>query len=100
MIAVDQNRRRSLPFHRIDNRFFLSKEFWLHSTKLDHQTQQRSDNFLARENQHIGHRPNRQKGASAERQLTDPNHELAYGRYRGYSLGTNVHLTLGITSVR
>jgi hypothetical protein len=34
----------------------------LHSTKLDHQTQQRSDNFLARENQHIRHGPTGKRG--------------------------------------
>ena len=94
MIAVDQNRHRSLAFDRIGNRLVLSKESWLQSTELDHQTQQRSDNFFARENQHVGHGVPA-KGDFCRAATYGPEPTLAYGRYRRYSLGTNVHLARG-----
>lgn len=62
VIVIDQHGHITFAPHGVGNRLLLLQEFRLHSTKLYHQPQQRSDNFFARENQHTCQRTNRPKG--------------------------------------
>jgi hypothetical protein len=61
MIAIDHDRiERQAPDGILD-RFRLSQEPRLQTTKLYQKTQQRGDNFLARENQHTAHTTNQRR---------------------------------------
>ena len=61
MIAVDQHSTRARVSNRIVDTFQSVGELRLEAVELDHQTQQRGDYFLARENQNVTHsvRPRR-----------------------------------------
>ena len=57
MIAIDDYAGLAEALYGFRNRFPFFREFRLHPTELDHQTQQRRDHFFAREYQHICHGP-------------------------------------------
>lgn len=52
MIAIDEH-ELTFPLEDIGEGFSFRWKPRLHPVELDHQTQQRSDDFFARENQHI-----------------------------------------------
>ena len=56
MIAVDNNSGETTGLDGIRYRLLSSEKARLKTSKLNHKTQQRSDHFLARENQHIAQR--------------------------------------------
>src|SRR5687767_11889965 len=77
MIAVDDHGSRFFPEDGILGRFRGSEKPRLQAPKLHHQTQQRRDDFFARENQHLAQRsqPRNERTYSAN---CGPEASLAY----------------------
>ncbi len=57
MIAVDQDSMQTRAFDRVLGGLIRPRKPRLKTGNLYHQTQQRSDDFLARENQHVVQQP-------------------------------------------
>ena len=67
MVAVDHHYRRPLTTNRVFGDIRVAEVHRLQTSELHHQTEQRSDYFLARENQHLAQcgQPERNVGTPA-----------------------------------
>jgi hypothetical protein len=76
VIAIDQN-DEPVTTERVGDGLPVRQETRFHSTKLDHQTQQRRDHFFARENQNVTQKPSRKNSDRVEPATYGPESPLA-----------------------
>ena len=86
VIAINQD-GNVVPTDSLSDGFSVSEEARFHSAKLDHQTQQRRDDFFARENQHIFQKASRKDSDRVDPATCGPLGWLARCRHVLYSFG-------------
>jgi len=92
MIAVYHDGIEGQSRYHFVDRLLLSQEYRLQTTKLNHETQQRSDDLFARENQHIAQRRQPKEGTRLSWATYGPfGLSGADTEYRLNISGTNVH---------
>lgn len=77
MIAIYDDGIERQARQRFGDRLLISQECRLQTTKLNHETQQRSDDLLARENQHIAQRRQPKEGTRLSSATCGPRGSLA-----------------------
>ena len=89
-MAVNDDSPGLLTKDRILDRLRLPEKLWLESLELHQHTQQRRDDFFARENQHRAQR-NQPDEVEPSRQLVDPGGFSGVSGPRLRYSGTDVH---------
>jgi hypothetical protein len=77
VVAIDHHDSEPIPGERIPGCLFHAGESWGKPSQLDHQTQQRGDDFVSRNNQHITQRHQPSVIDARSWQLVDPDPRLA-----------------------
>ena len=91
MIAVYEHYFGIFPADCVLNGLCPCEKPRLQTPELHHQTQQRRDDFLARENQHLTQRNQPRRERNLVGNLWTLEDSLAYREYRLDILGTDVH---------